>query len=113
MVRVMMEQPEHSFAYAFGTLTIFVRMCITTKTSSLGIRRFKFVNNLWINLAHVVCAAQCEPITCVWRTLLALVTDRYGDTYRLVGYVVVGIVFKLVKSSLNIFIFFLYNKKKK
>ena len=39
------------------------------------------------------------------RTLLALVTDIYGYTYSLVGYVVVRIVFKLVKSS--------FNKKKK
>ena len=35
------------------------------------------------------------------RTLLALVTDIYGYTYSLVGYVVVRIVFKLVKSSFN------------
>ena len=76
-------------------------MCITTKTRFLGNRRFKCVNNLWINLAPVVCAAQCEPITCVWRTLLALVTDMYGDTYSMVGDVVVRIVFKLVKSSFN------------
>ena len=96
---MMMEQPEHSFAYAFETLTTFVRMCITTKTRFLGIRRFKCVNNLWINLAPVVCAAHCGPITCVWRTLLALVTDMYGDTYSMVGDVVVSIVFKLVKSS--------------
>ena len=94
-----------ALAYAFETLTTVVRMGITTKTRLLGNRRFKCVNNLWINLAHVVCAAQCGPITCVRRTLLALVTDMYGDTYSMVGDVVVRIVFKLVKSS--------FNKKKK
>ena len=79
------------------SLTTFVR-CITTKTRFFG-ESSVCVNNLWINLAHVVCAAQCEPITCVWRTLLALVTDMYGDTYSMVGDVAVRIVVKLVKSS--------------
>ena len=87
------------------TLTTFVRMCTTTTRVFLGNRRFKCVINLWINLAPVVYAAQCGRITCVWRTLLALVTDMYGDTYSMVGDVVVRIVFKLVKSS--------FNKKKK
>jgi len=32
MMRMMMEQPEHGFAYAFEALTIYVRISITTKT---------------------------------------------------------------------------------
>ena len=83
------------------TFTTFVRMCTTTTRVFLGNRRFECVINLWINLAPVVCAAHCGPITCVWRTLLALVTDIYGDTSSLVGDVVVRIGFKLVKSSLK------------
>ena len=94
MMRVMMEQPEHSSACAFETFTNFVRMIIQQKTR-FGVSSVKRVNNLWINLAPVVCAAQCGPITCVWRTLLALVTDMYGDTYSMVGDVVVRIVFNL------------------
>ena len=45
MMRMMMEQPEHSFAYAFETLTTYVRMpmSITTKTrfgdSSVQVRQ--------------------------------------------------------------------------
>ena len=41
----------------------------------------------------MVYAAQCGPITGVWRTLLALVTDMYGDTYSMVGDVVVSFFF--------------------
>ena len=88
-----MRMERRGLAYAFETLTTVVRMGITTKTRLLGNRRFKCVNNLWINLAHVVCAAQCGRITCVWRTLLAWATDMYGDTYSMVGDVVVRIVF--------------------
>ena len=74
-------------AYSIETFTIFVRMIKQQKTR-FGVSSVKRVNNLWINLAHVVCAAQCGHITCVWRTLLALVTDMYGDTYSMVGDVV-------------------------
>ena len=37
---MMMERREHGLAYAIETLTTVVRKGITTKTSSLGIRRF-------------------------------------------------------------------------
>ena len=101
---MMMEQPEQSFAYAFETLTTFVRMCITTSRVFLfwgivGSSASTIFGSTW----HLgFSAAHCGPITCVWRTLLALVTDIYGDTYSLVGYVVVRIVFlKLVKGSFN------------
>ena len=36
MMRMMMEQPEHSFACAFEAFTIYVRMNITTKNSIWG-----------------------------------------------------------------------------
>ena len=36
MMRMMMEQPEHSFAFAFEAFTIFVRMNMTTKNSIWG-----------------------------------------------------------------------------
>ncbi len=36
MMRMMMEQPEHSFAYAFEAFTIYVGMNITTKNSIWG-----------------------------------------------------------------------------
>ena len=66
-----MEQPEHGFAYAFETFTIFVKMSITTKTrfgdSSVHVRQQSLDQPGTSGLV----AARCGPITCVWRTLLA------------------------------------------
>ena len=102
MMRMMMEQPEHRRAFAFETLTIYVRMNIFGNKNSIwgfvGSSASTIFGSTW-QLGFS--AAHCGPITCVWRTLLALVTYIYGGTYSLVGDVVVRIVFKLVKSSFN------------
>ena len=93
MMRMMMEQPEHRFAYAFETFTIYVKMNITTKTR-FGDSSVECASTIFGSTWHLgFSAAHCGPITCVWRTLLALVTDMYGDTYSMVGDVVVRIVF--------------------
>ena len=60
------------------------------KTRLLGNRRS--VSTIFGSTWHLWFAAQCGLITCVWRTLPALVTDMYGDTYSMVGDVVVNIV---------------------
>ena len=74
MMRMMMEQPEHSFACAIEALTIFVRMYITTKNSIWGVVGSS-ASTIFGSTWHLgFSAAQCGPITCVWRTLLALVT---------------------------------------
>ena len=54
-----MEQPEHSFAYAFETLTTYVRMSITTKTrfgdSSVQVRQQSLDQpGTWGLVLHIV-----------------------------------------------------------
>ena len=58
-MRMMMEQPEHSFAYAFETLTTYVRMSITTKTrfgdSSVQVRQQSLDQpGTWGLVLHIV-----------------------------------------------------------
>ena len=59
MMRMMMEQPEHGFAYAFEALTIYVRMNITTKTrfgdSSVQVRQQSLDEpGTWGLVLHIV-----------------------------------------------------------
>ncbi len=54
-----MEQPEHGFAYAFETFTIFVKMSITTKTrfgdSSVQVRQQSLDQpGTWGLVLHIV-----------------------------------------------------------
>ena len=76
-------------------------MSITTKTrfwdSSVQVRQQSLDQpGTWGLVLHIV-----GLLLVFGRTLLALVTYIYGDTYSLVGDVVVRIVVKLVKSSFN------------
>ena len=94
MMRMMMEQPEQSFAYAFETLTIFVRMSITTKTrfgdSSVQVRQQSLDQpgtcGLCCTWAYYLCL---EDATSLGHWYVRW----YRITYSMVGDVVVRIVF--------------------
>ena len=101
MTRVMMEQPERGVAYAFESLTIYVRISITTKTRFGVSQPVQVPSTSFGSTWHPPSGAQCCTL---WAYYLCLEdTTGLGHLFELSGgcQPSVGIVFKLVKSSFN------------